>query len=105
MQDCKVNILGTEYRVFFDLESEEADGEARFYKKEIHLRPVEKMLDNESSYEEKVQRAKEVYRHELIHCALFEMGADEWGRYESLVNLLAINSPKIFKIFQELDIL
>lgn len=105
MQDCKVNILGTEYRVFFDLESEEADGEARFYKKEIHLRPVEKMLDNESSCEEKVQRAKEVYRHELIHCALFEMGADEWGRDESLINLLAINSPKIFKIFQELDIL
>lgn len=105
MQDCKVNILGTEYRVFFDLESEESDGEARFYKKEIHLRPVEKMLDNESSYEEKVQRAKEVYRHELIHCALFEMGADEWGRDESLINLLAINSPKIFKIFQELDIL
>lgn len=105
MQDCKVDILGTEYRVFFDLESEEADGEARFYKKEIHLRPVEKMLDNESSYEEKVQRAKEVYRHELIHCALFEMGADEWGRDESLINLLAINSPKIFKVFQELGIL
>lgn len=105
MQDCKVNILGTEYRVFFDLESEEADGEARFYKKEIHLRPVEKMLDNESSYEEKVQRAKEVYRHELIHCTLFEMGADEWSRDESLINLLAINSPKIFKVFQELDIL
>ena len=105
MQDRKVNILGTEYRVFFDLESEEADGEAKFYKKEIHIRPVEKMLDKESSYEEKIQRTKEVYRHELIHCALFEMGADEWSRDEGLINLLAINSPKIFRVFQEQDIL
>lgn len=105
MQDCKVNILGTEYNVFFDLQSEDADGEARFYKKEIHIRSVDKMLDNESTYEEKVQRAKEVYRHELFHCALFEMGADEWSRDENLVSLLAINSTKIFKLFQELDIL
>ena len=105
MQDCKVNILGTEYSVFFDLDSEENDGESRFYKKEIHIRPINKMLDNRANYEEKLQIAKEVYRHELIHCALFEMGADEWSRDENLVNLLAINSPKIFKIFQELDIL
>ena len=105
MQECKVNILGTEYRVFFDLEDEEADGEARFYKKEIHIRPVHKMFDKDSSYEERMNRAKEVYRHEILHCALFEMGADVLSRDESLVNLLAINSPKIFKVFQELDIL
>lgn len=105
MQGCKVNILGTEYNVFFDLQSEDADGEARFYKKEIHIRPVNKMLDDGSSYEEKVHRAKEVYRHELIHCALFEMGADGWSRDENLASLLAINTPKIFKVFQELDIL
>ena len=105
MQDCKVNILGTEYNVFFDLKDEEADGEARFYKKEIHIRPIDKMLDKDSSYQEKLNRAKEVYRHEVIHCALFEMGADEWSRDENLTNLLAINTPKIFKVFQELDIL
>lgn len=105
MQDCKVNILGTEYEIFFDLESEYADGEAKFYKKEIHVRPIDKMLDKDSDYDEKVQRAFEVLRHEIFHCALFEMGADEWSRDENLINLLAINSPKIFKVFQELDIL
>ena len=47
MQDCKVNILGTEYGVFFDLEDTKYDGEARFYKKEIHIRPIDKMLDDE----------------------------------------------------------
>lgn len=105
MHDCKVNIFGTEYGVFFDLQGEDSDGEARFYKKEIHIRPVDKMLDDESTREEKTHRAKEVYRHELLHCALFEMGADEWNRDENLTNLLAINSPKIFKVFQELGIL
>ena len=105
MQDCKVNILGAEYSVFFDLQSEESDGEARFYKKEIHIRPVDKMLDSESTYEEKVQRAKEVYRHEIVHCTLFEMGTDEWSRDENLTSMLEINTPKIFKVFQELDIL
>lgn len=104
-ENRKINILGTEYEILFDLESIDTDGEARFYDKKIHVRPVENMLDNTSAYDEKLERAKEVIRHEIWHCALFEMGADEYADNENLVSLLAINSPKIFKMFQEINVM
>ena len=103
MNITSINILGTKYSTFFDLESADTDGEARFYSKEIHVRPTENMLDDTSSYDEKLERAKEVMRHEIWHCALFEMGTDEYADNENLVSLLAISSPKIFKMFQEID--
>lgn len=105
MENGKVNILGTEYKIGFGYDSDESDGEARFYKKEINLRPVEDMLDNDSSDSEKENRFLEVFRHEILHSILFEAGADEYARDEKLIDLLAILSPKIFKVFQELDIL
>lgn len=105
MEKKTVNILGTEYEIEFDFDSTEADGEAQFYSKKIKIRPTEKMLDDDCTIEEKREREKEVIRHEMLHCALYEAGADEYARDEDIINLLAILSPKIFKTFQELDIL
>lgn len=105
MQDCKVNILGTEYSVTFDLESKETDGESRFYNKKIQIRPEKYMLDETSSEKEKCNRLKEVVRHELFHVMLYEMGADGYARDEGLINLLAIQAPKIFNVLRELDLL
>lgn len=105
MESRKANILGTEYKIRFGYDSDEADGEARFYKKEINLRPVQDMLDDDSSDKEKRSRFLEVFRHEVLHSILYEAGADEYARDEKLIDLLAILSPKIFKTFQELDIL
>lgn len=105
MKDCKVNIWGTEYSVTFDLDSQEADGETRFYNKKVQMRQEKDMLDDDSSEREKENRFKEVFRHELFHAMLYEMGADEYSRDEALINLLSIQSPKIFKVFQELDLL
>lgn len=105
MDKKTVNILGTEYEISYDLDSKQADGEAGFYRKEINIKPLEKMLDEDSTDEEKLSRLKEVVRHELWHCTLFEGGAEEYAYDEKLIDVLAVLSPKIFKVFQELDIL
>ncbi len=105
MEKKTVNILGTEYEIIHDLESKVADGQAGFYRKKIEIKPLDKMLDEDSTDEEKLNRQKEVTRHELWHCMMFEGGNEEYAYDEKLIDILAILSPKIFKVFQELDIL
>lgn len=55
---------------------------------------------------------KETLRHEVIHAFLNESGmsdcsgnSEHWAKNEEMVDWFAIQSPKIFKVFQELDIL
>lgn len=106
MTEKTVNILGTEYKLTESCEDKNADGWAKFYKKEIQIRPKEQMLDGvESEDEEKIARQKEVIRHELFHCFFYEGTGTDYAYDENLVNFLAVNSPKIFKMFQELEIL
>lgn len=105
MQDCKVNILGTEYDFSIKHESKDADGVSRFYDKTITVSPIDKMLDDEANEREKLARQKEVARHEIFHCALYEGTGTDYAWDENLVNFLAVNSSKIFKVFQELDLI
>ena len=105
MEKKTVNILGTEYEVEFDHNEKDSDGQAFFYKNKIKIKPTEKLIYEELSEEEKEKRQKEVLRHELFHCYFHEAGNDTYAYNESLVDLLAILSPKIFKVFQELNIL
>ncbi len=56
---------------------------------------------------------KRTLRHELIHAFLNESGLSDdastpsgsWAKHEEMVDWFAIQSPKIFKTFEELDIL
>lgn len=56
---------------------------------------------------------KETLRHEIIHAFLNESGLKScagsynraWSRNEEMIDFFAIQSPKIFRTFQELDIL
>lgn len=105
MEKKTVNILGTEYAVRFDHKEKDSDGQAFFYKKEISLRQTEEMLEDDVTLGEKEQRQKEVFRHELFHAFFFEGTGADYAYDENLINFLAVNSPKIFKVFQELDIL
>lgn len=51
-------------------------------------------------------------RHEIIHAFIHESGLDQcsfgytgpWARNEEMVDWFAIQSPKIFKVFAELDL-
>ena len=101
-----VNILGTEYKLTEGCDDKTADGWAKFYKKEIQINQKERMLDGEESDdEEKTARQKEVVRHELYHCFLYEGTGMDYAWDENLVNFLAMSAPKVFKMFQELEIL
>ena len=102
-----VNILGAEYRISIDNEMHrtDRDGETKCYSHEIRLRPDADMLDDEATDCEKKLRAMETTRHELFHAFFRESGLDDYCQNEQLVDWLAIQSPKIFKVFTELELL
>lgn len=102
-----VNILGTEYKIIIDDEMHrtERDGAERRYLHEISLRPKSDMLNSEATDYERAIRFNEVGRHEIFHAFFDESGLEGYSEDEQLINWLAVQSPKIFKIFAELDLL
>ena len=56
---------------------------------------------------------KETLRHEIIHAFFNESGLQDsankfdgaWSKNEEMIDWFAIQPPKIFKLFKELDIL
>lgn len=119
MHDRKVEIFGAEYEIKFVEKFPEryseyednADGLFNPYNKEIliHMRNEDKELTPAGI----MVRLKKTLRHEIIHAALFESGISSngvnycasWSENEEMVDWFAIQSQKIFKVFQELDIL
>ena len=112
MQDCKVNILGTEYDILFQSTDEnkflaDADGYVDRSVKKIVISKKESdcELEDFETYQ------KRCLRHEVIHAFMEESGLSvnfehkPIGIEETTVDWFAIQSPKIFKVFQELDIL
>ena len=102
-----VNILGTEYSIETDdnLIKSGADGMCEQYLKRISTRKVEDMLTEGDTEEVKKKRFDEVMRHEVTHAFFVEAGLEDYCENEQLVNWFAIQSPKIFDVFQELNIL
>ena len=113
----KVNILGTEYTICFGKESDfpnlkDNDGYTDTSSKEI-------IIDDMSVHEGDVSAKRnidayknQVLRHEIIHAFLAESGldgnghaSDHWEFNEEMVDWFAIQSPKIYKVFAELDLL
>ena len=110
MQGCKVNILGTEYtiqekKISDDDLLEQKDGYCDSTTKSIVVCSLK--AETGSSVDVSVEE-KRIRRHEIIHGFMYESGLDansRWGTDEELVDWIALQSPKIFKVFQELDIL
>ncbi len=102
-----VNILGAEYKIIIDDEMHrtEMDGEERRYLHKISLRPKNDMLNNEATDYERALRFNEVGRHEILHAFFDESGLEGYSEDEQLINWLAVQSPKIFKVFTELELL
>jgi hypothetical protein len=111
----KINILGTEYSLQYlsskeDKKLEDLDGYTDFYLKRI---VVEKNFENRLTDETKIKNYQnKILRHEIIHAFLFESGLDcnslkvyNWAENEEMVDWFAIQSPKIFMLYKELDIL
>lgn len=108
MQDCKVNILGTEYKITLkELKDSDVDGFTDYTEKAIVIRS-----DNYNEVGNFEWLQKKQLRHELIHAFMAESGlqanwehVQKFGHDETTVDRIAIQSPKMFKVFQELDIL
>ena len=108
MEKQIVNILGTEYTIEpRELKDEDIDGFTDNTSKLIVIR-----ADNANSVGDFEYLQKKQLRHEIIHAFMSESGLqfnwqhiEQFGHDETTVDWFAIQSPKIFKVFQELDIL
>lgn len=121
MEKKTVNILGTEYVIDFRKISEDKtlkDNNYGGYCCDDEPLIVIADTDDKEYFEDYTEKEKKLYigstlRHEIIHAFLNESGLQvcanpcekSWARNEEMVDWLAIQSPKIFKVFQELDIL
>jgi hypothetical protein len=106
----RIDILGSAWRVQFreqkqDKTLEECDGYCDASENLIVVKIPEEdamSLGNLENYQ------KKVLRHEIFHAFLFESGmghcsspVDCWATNEEMVDWFAIQSPKIFRVFQE----
>lgn len=108
-----INILGTEYTILFKKEEDDekltiCDGYCDFSSKEIVCGIFERTID---SYKDIERYAKGVLRHEIIHGFLYESGLDgnsndikQWARNEEMVDWMALQIPKIKKVYDELKL-
>lgn len=116
MKNIKVNILGTEWKIVFckEEESELLKDKCRDGCTDDSTRTIwicEKKDDCElQDYE---SWKKVILRHEILHAFLFESGLDAssiatygaWATNEEMVDWFAIQSPKIFAVYQNIGIL
>ena len=117
MQDFKVNILGSEWSVKFGSEKEypnltNVDGYTDLSIREIVVDDMEASQGQIGAKADLESYQKHVVRHEIIHAFLLESGldsnsnsADSWAVNEEMVDWFAIQSPKIFKVFNEYNLM
>ena len=117
MQDFKVNILGTEWSVKFGSEEEypslvKMDGYADSSIREIVVDDMKASKGQIESKADLESYQRQVIRHEIVHAFLFESGLDSnsnntesWATDEEMVDWFAIQSPKIFKVLNEYDLM
>ena len=117
MQDFKVNILGSEWSMKFGNEKEypnltNADGYIDLSTREIVVDDMEASQGQIGAKADLESYQKQVVRHEIIHAFLLESGldsnsnsADSWAVNEEMVDWFAIQSPKIFKVFNEYNLM
>ena len=117
MQDFKVNILGSEWSVKFGKEEKypnlaEMDGYTDLSTRKIVVEDMKALPGQIGVKADLGSYQKQVIRHEIIHAFLMESGldsssnkAESWATNEEMVDWFAIQSPKIFKIFNELKLM
>ena len=99
-----MNILGTEYSFEHNspwLEKQGLDGVCGRYDKRIVVREAADMLEDIDDMKAKEVRHNETCRHEVIHGFFGEAGLENYNTDEALVTFLAVNFPKMAKIFSE----
>lgn len=112
-----MNVLGTEYKIFKHKRNQDnrlsnKDGFCDVYAKEIVVLECEEDKDDIDQMHNLQFYEKKILRHEIIHAFLYESGLDinshdleQWARDEEMVDWIAIQFPKMHKVFAELNIL
>ena len=105
-EQMSVYILGTEYAIkYLDSNSEpklrDNNGYCETYSKEIIISTIEDSPLNLKMIE---RFQNKVVRHEIIHAFLHESGLDsnsDWATNEEIIDWIAIQFPKMLKVFEE----
>lgn len=104
-----VNVLGTEYEVVTsnknrDKNLERADG---YCDHSIKKCVIDTFISEPGSLANLDAYRKKVIRHELIHAFLFEsgLGHESWAVNEEIVDWIAVQFPKMMKVFNEANAL
>ena len=104
-----ISILGTEYEILkktadTDCLLETMEGYCDNTTKKI---VVSRMIPQPGSTVNIDVKEKAVLRHEIIHAFMYESGlheCSEWGTDETLIDWIALQYPKMNKVFSELGI-
>lgn len=121
MEKKTVNILGTEYTIEIRKISEDKvlkNNKYSAYCCDDEPLIVIADIEDKEYFEDYTEKEKKLWtnktlRHEIIHAFFNESGLQSssspcekaWARNEEMVDWIAIQSTKIFKVFLELDIL
>lgn len=117
MQDCNVNILGTDYRVIFknreeDKKLEKLNGYMDPTIKEIIVSDLKADEEDEMAVENMESVRRSALRHEIIHAFLYESGlwsdsatVETWGMNEEITDWIALQSQKMFRAFLQVGAL
>ena len=105
----KISILGTDYTVLEQTEQEnpkliDANGLCEIYSKKIIIRKIPK--DDPNAYENIDAFRERVIRHEIIHAFFAEsglIGNCDYATNEELIDWIAIQFPKISKVFRQME--
>lgn len=113
----KIDILGIEYKVVQGSQTTfpelaDGDGYTDTSTKTIVVDDMKSKMNEIGMKKNLEEHKKTVIRHEVIHAFLFESGlaensntSDAWAVNEEMVDWLAIQASKIFKVFQKLNII
>lgn len=100
----KVNILGTDYEILIQNDNpkmQDSDGFCEWCSKKIVI--TDSYRDDEDALENIDDYIHKVIRHEAFHAFFAEMGIRKWLQDEELVDMLAMQYPKLRKIMDECD--
>lgn len=104
----KINVLGTDYEIVTNVNEKDdpyiadCDGYIDYTNKKIHISEMSEYGWSDNQYHENT-----VIRHELVHAFLYESGLNvnsDWARNEEIVDWIALQAPKLNKLFEELNI-
>ncbi len=108
-------VLGTHYIIEYKKQSEDpkllkCDGYCDYTTKRIVC--LDRRKTSKMDVDNLDEVRKRILRHELLHAFMYEsglwcntFGVDTWSENEEMTDWFAIQSPKIFELYKDLNLL